>query len=190
MTRYAQYLRRELPSAVQLRLEIQIERMLQPVEEQLKLQLVEVVRDAQVELHRLYVERRRSLRQPTLSGTPPELYIEGDFELVQHDATTGEAPVAQPEAEEPPLVTNPDEDAPHDAPYPQDFDLEHMLNPVWFDLQDFVYFDFLDELDDPAQRDPNVSLVTEQEQMEALLRADADLDASIYDNGEGPSGTH
>lgn len=36
--------------------------------------------------------------------------------------------------------------------------------------------------------DPNISLPAGQEQTEALLTADTNVDASVFDNGEGPSG--
>lgn len=145
MKRYAQFLRRKLPSAVQSRLEAQIEQMLQPVEGQLKLQLIELVRDAQLELHQLYVGRRRSNRQPTPPGTPPVLQDEEDYQFVQRPVVFEETPVVIHQAEQRPLVPHLIEAVPDEAHSLQDDDYEHLLSPVLFNWKDYVDIDSIDE---------------------------------------------
>ncbi|KAI0413265.1 hypothetical protein F5X98DRAFT_390999 [Xylaria grammica] len=54
MTEYEEYLQRELPLRVRQQLEVRVERALDPVEEALRGQLVEIVRDVQLELFQLF----------------------------------------------------------------------------------------------------------------------------------------
>ncbi|KAI0096227.1 hypothetical protein GGR51DRAFT_543873 [Nemania sp. FL0031] len=61
MMEYEEYLQRELPPRVREQLEIRIEQALDPIEETLRGQIVEIVRDMQLELFRSF---RSSIRQP------------------------------------------------------------------------------------------------------------------------------
>lgn len=53
--RYERYLRRELPRRVRQELEIRIDQALEPLEENLKSQIVDIVRDAQLALFQSFV---------------------------------------------------------------------------------------------------------------------------------------
>lgn len=63
LARYEEFLRRELPSAVRRELELAVEREFSPVEERLKSQLVEIVRDLQLQLFQTYTRSRNT--EPT-----------------------------------------------------------------------------------------------------------------------------
>lgn len=68
LARYEQFLRRELPPAVRRELEIAVEREFYPMEERLKSQLVDIVRDLQLQLFQSYTHSRN----PALITRPEE----------------------------------------------------------------------------------------------------------------------
>ncbi|KAK2024418.1 hypothetical protein LX32DRAFT_101817 [Colletotrichum zoysiae] len=68
--RYEQFLRRELPSEVQRQLELRIEECLNPIEEILRNDLVNIVRDTQIQLFNTYRRSLRSSAPATSSGEP------------------------------------------------------------------------------------------------------------------------
>lgn len=72
IARYEEFLRRELPRRVRGELEVRIEQELSPVEESLKRQLVDIVRDMQ---QRLFADFRK------LQGAPHEEEAQGDEEM-------------------------------------------------------------------------------------------------------------
>jgi len=59
LAQYEQYLRRELPPAVRRELEIAVEKEFSPLEERLKSQLINIVRDLQLQLFQSYTQSRR-----------------------------------------------------------------------------------------------------------------------------------
>jgi hypothetical protein len=58
LTRYEQFLRRELPNRVRQQLEVRIEQRFNPLEETLRTELVEIVRDMQLQLFEIYKSSR------------------------------------------------------------------------------------------------------------------------------------
>lgn len=56
--RYEEFLRRELPTRVRQQLEVRIEEALNPVEESLRGQIVDIVRDMQLQLFEMYKSSR------------------------------------------------------------------------------------------------------------------------------------
>jgi hypothetical protein len=60
LTRYEQFLRRELPNRVRQQLEVRIEERFNPLEETLRTELVEIVRDMQLQLFEIYKSSRTS----------------------------------------------------------------------------------------------------------------------------------
>ncbi|KAK2060357.1 hypothetical protein LY76DRAFT_676665 [Colletotrichum caudatum] len=81
-SRYEQFLGRELPSHVKRELELCIEERLNPIEESLRSQLVDIIRDAQIHLLSTY----RSLRSstPAVSAGEPVQGTSADAERVAH----------------------------------------------------------------------------------------------------------
>ncbi|KAK1990637.1 hypothetical protein LX36DRAFT_754048 [Colletotrichum falcatum] len=71
-SRYEQFLRRELPSQVQRRLEVCIEERLSPVEEGLRSELVDIIRDAQIHLFDAYRALRSSAPEAAPGGEAVE----------------------------------------------------------------------------------------------------------------------
>lgn len=69
LAQYEQFLRRELPSAVRRELEQAVERQFIPLEEKLKSQLVEIVRDLQIQLFQAYSRCRGAEARPTTNCT-------------------------------------------------------------------------------------------------------------------------
>lgn len=67
--RYEQFLRRELPSRVRLQLEVRIEERLSPVEEGLRSELVEIVREMQLQLFEIYKSSRTTGSHVTDTAT-------------------------------------------------------------------------------------------------------------------------
>lgn len=65
------FLRQELPSRVRQQLETRIEEALNPIEEALRAQLVEIVRDTQLELFHLYKSSRTTDAAEIGSSTGP-----------------------------------------------------------------------------------------------------------------------
>lgn len=59
LAQYEQYLRRELPPAVRRELEIAVKKEFSPLEERLKSQLINIVRDLQLQLFQSYTQSRR-----------------------------------------------------------------------------------------------------------------------------------
>ncbi|KAF2728720.1 hypothetical protein EJ04DRAFT_476937 [Polyplosphaeria fusca] len=76
VARYEQFLRRELPAAVRRELENTVEREFTPLEERLKSQLIEIVRDVQLQLFQSYTHTRKKTTQedeaPPDAETEPE----------------------------------------------------------------------------------------------------------------------
>ncbi|KAI1176104.1 hypothetical protein F4777DRAFT_286880 [Nemania sp. FL0916] len=74
MTEYDEYLQREMPVRVRQQLEVRVERALDPVEEALRGELVEIVRDVQLELFQLFrstipsIDGQEAHRIPRLSN--------------------------------------------------------------------------------------------------------------------------
>ncbi|KAK1984977.1 hypothetical protein LZ30DRAFT_709833 [Colletotrichum cereale] len=81
-SRYEQFLRRELPSHVQRQLELRIDERLNPIEESIRSELVDIIRDTQILLFNTY----RSLRSatPQASGGEPVQDAGADAERVAH----------------------------------------------------------------------------------------------------------
>ncbi|KAK2009313.1 hypothetical protein LZ32DRAFT_426215 [Colletotrichum eremochloae] len=81
-SRYEQFLRRELPSHVQRQLELRIEERLNPIEESLRSELVDIIRDTQIHLFNTY----RSLRSstPAASGGEPVQKTNADAGSTAH----------------------------------------------------------------------------------------------------------
>ncbi|KAI1123194.1 hypothetical protein F5Y10DRAFT_252291 [Nemania abortiva] len=84
MTEYEAYLQRELPPRVREQLEIRIEQALNPVEEALRVQIVEVVRDMQLELFRSFRSSIGQLDDPSTHGTE-RVETEGGMREQQFD---------------------------------------------------------------------------------------------------------
>ncbi|KAI1323872.1 hypothetical protein F5Y16DRAFT_382503 [Xylariaceae sp. FL0255] len=76
MTEYEEYLERELPHRVRQQLEARIDQVLDPVEETMRGQLVDIVRDVQLDLFRLW---RSSVRLP--DGESHEVYSQPNTEV-------------------------------------------------------------------------------------------------------------
>jgi hypothetical protein len=80
LSRYEQYLRRELPPAVRRELELALDRNLEPLEERLKAQLIEIVRDLQLQLFQSYTRHHSSTSDPlnevTQSTTQSEAVLD------------------------------------------------------------------------------------------------------------------
>ncbi|KAJ2989203.1 hypothetical protein NUW58_g3592 [Xylaria curta] len=70
MMEYEEYLQRELPLRVRQQLEVRVERALDPVEEALRGQLVEIVRDVQLELFQLFRSAIPSVDDQDAHRTP------------------------------------------------------------------------------------------------------------------------
>jgi len=74
IARYEQYLRRELPNRVRQALETRIDEALNPIEERLRDQIVEIVRDSQLHLFERYKSSRtQALRDLPGMEAPPTL---------------------------------------------------------------------------------------------------------------------
>jgi hypothetical protein len=67
LARYEQYLRRELPPAVRRELEHAVEREFSPIEERLESQLIDIVRDLQIQLFQSYTQTRLAASGVTMS---------------------------------------------------------------------------------------------------------------------------
>jgi hypothetical protein len=72
LAHYERFLRRELPPAVRQELESAVEREFSPLEERLKSQLIDIVRDLQLQLFQSYTESRRAVVSVT---TVPEITL-------------------------------------------------------------------------------------------------------------------
>lgn len=195
LARYEQYLRRELPPAVRLKLEIQIEQAFENIEEKLRGQLVEIARDAQLQLFESYIE----LRHPHLPRGPVAATTETQDQERQRsqDAdNTNAGLVALNGPNEATLEPILDHLASYEAPPLMDNLWNYGLNGVLFDLQDCSTSNHLDDFQDSAYQSGASNFMTEQEDIGVLSKFDEDLSCFNFgflddftNNGEGPSGT-
>lgn len=163
-------------------LELQIEQAFNPLEEQLKGQLVEIVRDTQLRLFQSYVELRRT-------SLPPVSTVDTNDRSGQDPQNVFANPTAESRVNQ--LMVDPiiEQLAPYNAPpFVSDF-CDAGLEAILFDMQHCNEFDFSDNFHDSAYQSGRSCFTGEEEQWDALLKAGADIDSSTFDNGEGPSGT-
>ncbi|KAK7747709.1 hypothetical protein SLS62_008955 [Diatrype stigma] len=128
LSEYEQFLQREHPDRVRQQLEIRIESALHPVEEVLRSQIVDIVRDTQLELFQSYMY---SFAQN--AGNPGQrVRPEGQEQLEQHPGTVRDQMIAE--------ASN------HQPLDPWPFDLEHepqLYRPEPYFEGDFTGFDGL-----------------------------------------------
>ncbi|KAF2790459.1 hypothetical protein K505DRAFT_364699 [Melanomma pulvis-pyrius CBS 109.77] len=177
LARYEQFLRRELPPAVRRELESAVEREFSPLEERLKSQLIEIVRDLQLQLFQSYTQTRRvatgtemapQSNSKTRLGTAA---AEDTVSLVAH-----EAPLVVDS--DPELVTLENQLAAYEPAPPLQDSPAHDFEAVLFQ------FDNLAEFEDSAYESMFVGSVFSKSEWDDGLGYCYDAE---NDHGEGPS---
>jgi hypothetical protein len=143
LARYEQYLRRELPPAVRRELEYAVEREFSPIEEHLKSQLIDIVRDLQIQLFQTYTQTRLAASGATM----PSEHIPVSSRVVTSEKHAGTLYTA---VDEPPTIipisqieTTSLENrlASFKPASPFDGNLTLEIDPVLFQFDDFGKFE-------------------------------------------------
>ena len=146
LSRYEQYLRRELPPAVRRELELALDRNLEPLEERLKAQLIEIVRDLQLQLFQSYTRHHNStggaVNEVTQSSTHSEVTLNhavGVNTLNQAGIPSCDAPSILP------IVTTNDQLASYEPTPLIEEPTQYGLDAVLFQWNGWNGFDCLDD---------------------------------------------
>ncbi|ORY10733.1 hypothetical protein BCR34DRAFT_485248 [Clohesyomyces aquaticus] len=178
LARYEQFLRRELPPAVRRELESAVERQFSPLEESLKSQLIEIVRDLQLRLFESYTQARNaagvaSTDLPCATGASMEEKSSGTGASGVLPGTSSDHHSADPE------ITLEDQLAPFQPAPPTDnptVDFDPILYQFTIEgIDDSGYSSMFDTFADSAY----VNTVCDEEPGMYCVPE--------YDNGEGPS---